>query len=145
MKKVFCAVVLTALTALAFAGDLKIKSGNVYQNFVISGAAPNGIRVFYNNGDGDREVILPVSEFPDELSETVNRIARKIPEERKKAQEEARQAKARKDRNAKRQKAQNAKQKKSGALVKKEQDDQQKIQESLMKKSGKGSKSPFKK
>ena len=92
MKKVFCAVVLAALAAVAFAGDLKIKSGNVYQNFVISGAAPNGIRVFYNNGDGDREVILPVSEFPEELSETGNRIARKIPEEQKKAQAEAKAA-----------------------------------------------------
>ena len=145
MKKIFAMLMLAGLASLANAGDLVIKTGAVYKNYVIMGAAPKGIRVFYNNGEGDREVILPVNQFPDELKDTVNRFARKIPEEQKKAQAEAQQAKAEKAKNTQRAKAAKARQKKSADLVKKEQEANKKLQEDMMKKSPKQAKNPFKK
>ena len=145
MKKVFAMLVLAGLASFASAGDLVIKTGAVYKNYVIMGAAPKGIRVFYNNGEGDREVILPVNQFPDELKDTVNRFARKIPEEQKKAQAEAQQAKADKAKNTQRAKAAKARQKKSAALVKKEQEANKKLQDEMMKKSPKTKASFFKK
>lgn len=145
MKKMFAVMVLAGLAALACAGDLVIKTGAVYKNYVIMGAAPTGIRVFYNNGDEDREVILPVDQFPDELKDTVNRFARKIPEEQRKARAEAQQAKADKAKAAKQAKATKAGQKKSAALLKKEQEQNKKIQADMLKKSPKQSKNPFKK
>ena len=144
MKKMFAMLMLAGLASLANAGDLVIKTGAVYKNYVIMGAAPKGIRVFYNNGDGDREVILPVNQFPDDLKDTVNRLARKIPEEQKKAQEEAQQAKAEKAKNTQRAKAAKARQKKSADLVKKEQEANKKLQADMLKKSPKG-KTSFKK
>ena len=144
MKKIFAMLMLAGLASLANAGDLVIKTGAVYKNYVIMGAAPKGIRVFYNNGDGDREVILPVNQFPDDLKDTVNRLARKIPEEQKKAQEEAQQAKAEKAKNTQRAKAAKARQKKSADLVKKEQEANKKLQADMLKKSPKG-KTSFKK
>ena len=144
MKKVFAMLMLAGLASLASAGDLVIKTGAVYKNYVIMGAAPKGIRVFYNNGEGDREVILPVNQFPDELKDTVSRFARKIPEEQKKAQAEARQAKADKAKNTQRAKAAKAGQKKSADLMKKEQEANKKLQEDMIKKSPKG-KTSFKK
>ena len=42
MKKMFVMLVLAGLTSLSYAGDLVIKNGNVYKNYVIMGAAPNG-------------------------------------------------------------------------------------------------------
>ena len=144
MKKVFAMLMLAGLASLASAGDLVIKTGAVYRNYVIMGAAPKGIRVFYNNGEGDREVILPVNQFPDELKDTVNRFARKIPEEQQKAQAEAQQAKADKAKNTQRAKAAKARQKKSADLVKKEQEANKKLQEDMLKKSPKG-KATFKK
>ena len=144
MKKVFAMLMLAGLASLANAGDLVIKTGAVYKNYVIMGAAPKGIRVFYNNGEGDREVILPVNQFPDELKDTVNRFARKIPEEQQKALAEARQAKADKAKNTQRAKAAKARQKKSADLVKKEQEANKKLQADMMKKSPKG-KATFKK
>ena len=145
MKKIFAMLMLAGLASLANAGDLVIKTGAVYKNYVIMGAAPKGIRVFYNNGEGDREVILPVNQFPDELKDTVNRLARKIPEEQKKAQAEAQQARADKAKNTQRAKAAKARQKKSADLVKKEQEANKKLQEDMMKKSPKQAKNPFKK
>ena len=145
MKKVFAMLMLAGLASLASAGDLVIKTGAVYKDYVIMGAAPKGIRVFYNNGEGDREVILPVDQFPDELKDTVNRFARKIPEEQKKAQAEAQQAKADKAKNTQRAKAAKARQKKSAALVKKEQEANKKLQDEMMKKSPKTKASFFKK
>ena len=144
MKKVFAMLMLAGLASLASAGDLVIKTGAVYRNYVIMGAAPKGIRVFYNNGEGDREVILPVNQFPDELKDTVNRLARKIPEEQKKAQAEAQQARADKAKNTQRAKAAKARQKKSADLLKKEQEANKKLQEDMLKKSPKG-KTSFKK
>ena len=144
MKKMFAMLMLAGLASLANAGDLVIKTGAVYKNYVIMGAAPKGIRVFYKNGDGDREVILPVNQFPDDLKDTVNRLARKIPEEQKKAQEEAQQAKAEKAKNTQRAKAAKARQKKSADLVKKEQEANKKLQADMLKKSPKG-KTSFKK
>ena len=144
MKKVFAMLMLAGLASLVSAGDLVIKTGAVYHNYVIMGAAPTGIRVFYNNGEGDREVILPVNQFPDELKDTVNRFARKIPEEQKKAQAEAQQVKADKAKNTQRAKAAKARQKKSADLVKKEQEANKKLQADMMKKAPKG-KTSFKK
>ena len=145
MKKIFAMLMLAGLASLANAGDLVIKTGAVYKNYVIMGAAPKGIRVFYNNGEGDREVILPVNQFPDELKDTVNRFARKIPEEQKKAQAEAQQARADKAKNTQRAKADKARQKRSADLRKKELEANKKLQEDMMKKSPKQAKNPFKK
>lgn len=137
MKKMFAVLVLAGLAVLSSAGDLVIKTGAVYKNYVIMGAAPNGIRVFYNNDGEDREVILPVNQFPDELKDTVSRFARKIPEEQRKARAEAQQAKTDKAKTSKQAKAAKARQKKSAALIKKEQEENKKIQEKLMKKTPK--------
>jgi hypothetical protein len=145
MKKMFAMMVLAGLASFACAGDLVIKTGAVYKNYVIMGAAPTGIRVFYNNGDEDREVILPVEQFPDELKDTVNRFARKIPEEQRKARAEAQQAKAAKAKSAQKAKATKAKYKKSADLLKKEQDQNKKLQDDMIKKSTKQEKNPFKK
>lgn len=145
MKKVLGILVMAGLASLSYAGDLVIKNGNVYKDYVIMGAAPNGIRVFYNNGSGDREVILPVNQFPDELKDTVNRFARKIPEEKRKAQAEANQARAAKARNAQLQRTEKARLKKSAAILKNEQSKEDKIQADLLKKTPKQSKNPFKK
>ena len=145
MKKIFAMLMLAGLASLANAGDLVIKTGAVYKNYVIMGAAPNGIRVFYNNDGEDREVILPVNQFPDELKDTVNRFARKIPEEQRKARAEAQQAKADKAKNTRQAKALKARQKKSAALLKKEQEANKKLQEDMMKKSPKQAKNTFKK
>ena len=145
MKKIFVMLMMVGLVSGIYAGDLVIKAGIVYKNYVIMGAAPKGIRVFYNNGEGDREVILPVDQFPDELKDTVNRFARKIPEEQRRAQAEAQQARAEKAKNMKQARAVKASQKKSAALLKKEQDQNQKIQAELMKKTPKHANNPFKK
>ena len=145
MKKIIAMLMLAGLASLANAGDLVIKTGAVYKNYVIMGAAPNGIRVFYNNDGEDREVILPVNQFPDELKDTVNRFARKIPEEQRKARAEAQQAKADKAKNTRQAKALKARQKKSAALLKKEQEANKKLQEDMMKKSPKQAKNTFKK
>ena len=112
MKKMYAALLLAGLSGLIFAGDLVIKSGQVFQNYVIMGAAPNGIRVFFNNGEGDREVILPVNQFPDELQETVKKYARKTQEVRQAEQAQQRQEKAEKAENAKKAKETAARNKK---------------------------------
>ena len=144
MKKTCIFLLLAGLSVFSFAGDLVTKSGNVYQNYVIMGAAPTGIKVFYNNGTGDRQVILPVSEFPDELSETVNKFAKNIPAAKKAAQSQAQQEKA-----AKAAKAQQAKQakerdKKAAEIIQKEQEEAKKTQEKL-KKTAKPASLSFKK
>lgn len=136
MNKLFAVLMLGGLAVFSFAGDLVIKSGKVYQNYVIMGAAPNGIRVFYNNGNGDRQVILPASEFPEEHRETVNKLVRNIPAARKKAMEDAQQAKVQKAASIKRVKADKERQKKANAIVTKEIEQNLKIQEQLKKKTG---------
>ena len=143
MNKLFAVLVLAGLTFLSFAGDLVIKSGKVYQNYVIMGVAPNGIRVFYNNGDGDRQVILPPSEFPDEHKETVNRLVRNIPAARRQAMEDAKQARADKAASKKRALDEKKRLKKSDALLKKEMEQNKKIQEQLKKKAGTQKKTSF--
>jgi len=75
MEKACFVLALIGIAAVSFAGDLTVKSGNTYKNYVIMGAAPAGIKVFYNNGDGDRQVILPVEEFPEELRETATSLS----------------------------------------------------------------------
>ena len=144
MKKMLSILILAGLACLSYAGDLTIKNGNVYKDYVIMGAAPNGIRVFYNNGTGDREVILPVEQFPDELKDKVNRLARKIPEEKRKAQAEANQARAAKARNAQLRRAEKARLNKAATILKKEQSQEQKIQADLIKRTPKQAKNPFK-
>ena len=137
MNKLFAALVLGGLAVFSFAGDLVIKSGKVYPNYVIMGAAPNGIRVFYNDGTGDRQVILPASEFPDELKETVNKLVRDIPAAKKKAWEEAQEERAKKAASIKRSRDEKNRLKKSDAIIKKEHDKNQKIQDQLKKKASK--------
>ncbi len=144
MKKVYAALLLAGLSGLIFAGDLVIKSGNIYQNYVIMGAAPTGIRVFYNNGSGDREVILPVKEFPDELQETVQKFARKTQEVKKEELEQAQAEKAEKAESAKRAKSTAERNKKSAEILKKEQENYKKTQDEMRKKI-KPRKSGFKK
>ena len=100
------------------------------------GAAPNGIRVFYNNGAGDRQVILPPEEFPDEHKETVNRLVRNIPAAKRQAMENAKQAQADKAAAKKRALDEKKRMQKSDALVKKELEQKKKIQEQLKKKAG---------
>ena len=148
MEKACFVLALIGIAAVSFAGDLTVKSGNTYKNYVIMGAAPAGIKVFYNNGDGDRQVILPVEEFPEELRETVNKLAKNIPAAKKAAQDQARQEKAELAAHKKQNRAAAARQKKSAALLKKEQDENKKLQEKIQKRtpaSSKNKNSLFKK
>lgn len=80
LQKIFIFFLLFG-AVVSFAKDLTTTSGKVYKNYAIMGAAPNGIRVFHDGG----VAILPVSEFPPELKETVDKIAKKIPVARKAA------------------------------------------------------------
>ena len=145
MKKTCIFLLLAGLSVFSFAGDLTTKSGTVYQNYVIMGAAPNGIKVYYNNGDGDREVVLPVSEFPEELSEIVNKFAKNIPAAKKAAQEQAKQAQAEKAARAQKAKKAKARDKKAAAIVQKEQEEARKTRERLMKNSKSSAAPSFKK
>ena len=133
MKKTCIFLLLAGLSVFSFAGNLVTKSGNVYQNYVIMGAAPTGIKVFYDNGSGERQVILPVSEFPDEMKETVDRFARNIPAAKKAAQEQAQQEKAAKAARAQQAKKAKERDKKAAELIQKEQAENQKTQEKLKK------------
>ena len=135
--KMRTALLLIGIAAVSFAGDLVTKSGKAYSNYVRMGADPKGIKVFYNNGAEDRQVILPGSEFPDDMKDTVNRIAKKIPEARKAAQEKTKQARQDKADEIKQNKAEATRLKKSAAIVKKEQDDYKKFQEKVQKKTPK--------
>ena len=133
MKKTYVAMLLLGLSGMIFAGDLVIKSGQVFRNYVIMGAAPTGIRVFFNNGEGDREVILPVNQFPDELQETVRRFARKTQEAKQAEIEQQNQEKAEKAERLKRSKAAAERSKKVAELIKKQQEEDKKIQEKVTK------------
>ena len=133
MKKMYAALLLAGLSGLVFAGDLVLKSGQVFQNYVIMGAAPNGIRVFFNNGEGDREAIVPVHQFPDELQETVKKFARKTQDAKQAEQEQIKQEKAEKAENAKKARETAARNKKSAEIIKKEQEKNKQIQEKLLK------------
>ena len=136
---------LAGLAAVSFAGDLVTKSGAVFQNYVLMGADPKGIKIFYNNGSGDRQAVIPVSEFPDDMKQVVNRLAKKIPEARKAAQEKAKQERADKAAATKQNKATAAKQKKSAELVKKEQEENAKLQKKIREKTPKSTGKTFKK
>ena len=143
MKNTGFMLVLIGIAAISSAGDLIVKSGNTYKNYVIMGAAPTGIKVFYNNGDGDRQVILPVEEFPEELQPTVNKVAKNIPAARKAAQDQARQEKAELAAHKKQNRAAAARQKKSAALIKKEQEENKKLQEKIKSRTPASSKNNF--
>ena len=144
MKKMCVFLLLAGLSAFSYAGDLVTKSGNVYQNYVIMGAAPTGIKVIYNDGTGDRQVILPVSEFPEELSETVNKFAKDIPAAKKAAQAKDQKVKAARAAKAQRAKKAQERDKKAGEIILKEQEEVKKTQEKL-KKNAKPASLSFKK
>ena len=128
---------LAGLAAVSFAGDLVTNSGVVFKNYVLMGADPKGIKIFYNNGEEDRQAVIPVSEFPDDMKEVVSRIAKKIPEARKAAQEKAKQERLEKAAEVKQNKAVATRLKKSAAIVKKEQDENAKLQKKLQEKTPK--------
>ncbi len=119
---VFCA-------AVSFAGDLTTKSGKIYKNYAIMGAAPNGIRVFHDGG----VVVLPVSEFPPELKEVVEKIAKDIPAAKKAAAEKAKEQQAQAAEKKKQAQAEAARQKKSAALLAEEEKAEQEKQAKLIK------------
>ena len=143
MKKTYAVMLLLGLAGMIFAGDLVIKNGQIFRNYSIMGAAPTGIRVFFNNGEGDREIILPVDQFPDELQETVKRFARKTQEAKQAELEQQKQEKAEKDKRAKRTKAAAERSKKVAELIKKQQEADKKLQEKVSKSTPKA-KSGFK-
>lgn len=134
---------LAGLAAVSFAGDLVTKSGAVFQNYVLMGADPKGIKIFYNNGAEDRQAVIPVSEFPDDMKPIVNRIAKKIPEARKAAQEKAKQERQEKAAAVKQNKEAAAKQKKSAELVKKELDENEKLKKKILEKTPKSTGKTF--
>ncbi len=138
-------LLLVGIAAVSFAGDLVTKSGMVFRNYVLMGADAKGIKIFYNNGGEDRQAVLPVSEFPDDMKDTVNRIAKKIPDARKAAQEKTKQDRLDKATSTKQAKETAARQKKSATILQKEQDNYKKVQEKIQKKSSKSEKNPFKK
>ena len=102
MKKIlfFLASGLFALTLQA--DDLTIKSGRVFKNFAIMGAAPNGILIFHENG----KAVIPVKEFPDEYREKIAKYEKEIPAKRR----EAAKLKAIRDKKAKQEAAEKKKQ-----------------------------------
>ena len=126
---------LAGLAAVSFAGDLVTKSGVVFKNYVLMGADPKGIKIFYNNGEEDRQAVIPVAEFPDDMKEVVSRIAKKIPEARKAAQEKAKQDRLERAAAAKQNKDAAARRKKSADLLKKEQEENAKLQKKLQEKT----------
>lgn len=138
MKKMLFVFLFSAAALCASAADLVTKSGTVLKKYALAGAAPNGIYVFHSKGIA----VVPVKEFPDSMKEEIARIAKDIPEAKRKAaaRKKAREAKA--AANAKRAKAEAARLKKSAAFVKKEQDaikkQQQKIKSKSKSSSGKG-------
>lgn len=132
--KLQAVLLLTGIAAMSFAGDLVTQSGLVFKNYVLMGADPKGIKVFYNNGDEDRQVVLPVSEFPEEMKDTVNRIAKKIPEARKAALEKKQQDRSEKISSTKQAKEMAAKQKKSATIAQKEQEEYKLYQQKILKK-----------
>lgn len=129
---VFCA-------AVSFAGDLTTKSGKVYKNYALMGAAPKGIRVFHDGG----VAVLPVSEFPDEMKEIVDKIAKDIPAAKKAAAEKAKELRAKAAEKKKQAKAEAAKQKKSAAIIAAEEKAEKAKQEKLKKVTPAGSASSF--
>ena len=126
MKKIllFLAAGLFAFTLQS--DDLKIKSGRVFKNFAIMGAAPNGILIFHENG----KAVIPVKEFPDEYREKIAKYEKESPAKRR----EAAKLKAIRDKKAKQEAAEKKKQEaarqarmkkylaEEAARIKKEQD-----------------------
>ena len=127
MKKLLTALVLLGLTCMIQAGDLVTKSGKTYKNFALMGAAPNGIRVFHDDG----VVVLPPSEFPDEMKTEIAKIAKNIPAARKAEQQKAKERRARQAESSKRARAEKERQKKSAALLQQEQKKEQEKQARL--------------
>ena len=95
MKKFLLAFALVAVAAGVSADDLTTKSGKVYKNFAIMGAAPNGILIFHDGG----KTAIPPKDFPDEYKEKIAKYEKEIPAKRQAAAKE-KAAKAKKDREA---------------------------------------------
>lgn len=131
MKKMIVSFLFSAAMLCVSAADLVTKSGTVLKGYALAGAAPNGIYVFHSKG----VAVVPVKEFPDSMKEEIARIAKGIPEARRKAaaRQKARNAKA--AAHTKRAKAEAARLKKSAAFVKKEQAAILKQQQKLKSKS----------
>ena len=102
MKKILFFLAAGLLTLTLQADDLTIKSGRVFKNFAIMGAAPNGILIFHENG----KAVIPVKEFPDEYREKIAKYEKEIPAKRR----EAAKLKAIRDKKAKQAAAERKKQ-----------------------------------
>ena len=81
MKKVLFFAVAALFAVGVFADDLTTKSGRVFKNFAIMGAAPNGILIFHDKG----KTVVPVNEFPDEYKEKIAKYVKEIPAKRREA------------------------------------------------------------
>ena len=81
MKKVLFFAVAALFAVGVFADDLTTKSGRVFKNFAIMGAAPNGILIFHDKG----KTVVPVNEFPDEYKKKIAKYVKEIPAKRREA------------------------------------------------------------
>ena len=81
MKRILIFLFVLLFGVMVQADDLKTKSGKVYKNFAIMGAAPDGILIFHENG----KAVIPVKEFPDEYKEKIAKYEKEIPAKRKEA------------------------------------------------------------
>ena len=119
MKKFIFAFLITSMALCVSAADLVTKSGVVLKGYALAGAAPNGIYVFHSKG----VAVVPVKEFPDSMKEQIARIAKDIPEAKRKAAARQKERNAKLAARQKRAKAEATRLKQSAALVKKEQDE----------------------
>ena len=81
MKKILVFMFAALFSFGISADDLTTKSGRVYKNFAIMGAAPNGILIFHDKG----KAVIPVKEFPDEYKEKIAKYEKEIPAKRREA------------------------------------------------------------
>ena len=128
MKKIILLLILLAgLTCMVQADDLVIKSGAVFKNYAIAGAAPGGIRVFHSGG----VAIIPPDQFPDELKSKIAKFQKDIPAEKKKHEQRKKDYNKRKAAKKKLLKERAAKEKKSAEILKKEAAKEKQIQTKL--------------
>lgn len=145
MNKFSLVLLCIGAAALAPADDLVTKSGRVYKDFALMGAASTGIRVSHSSGIS----VVKVNDFPDNLSPEMKALVKKyekdIPEAKKRAEErrKKREAALRKKRQAEAKIAAEQK-KKFAAFQKKDEAEKQKLQDKI-KKSAVIPKNPFKK
>lgn len=141
MGKIIFTFVFAGLFLAVSAADLVTKSGKVLKDYALAGAAPNGIYVFHSKG----VAVVPVKEFPDSMKQTIARIAKDIPEARRKAAARQKSRNAARAAHIQKNKAEAARLKKSKAMVDKEMAEIKKRQAALNKKNkSKGLKAGFK-